>query len=269
MTAKLVFVGVAALTACAADDGVAIDGENDTFVSTDGKSDSGEVSGLNAVGVTVRALLNQSPVYGEGTSLETYLDSLPLADIVKSNIIQRRIGDDLVEGTDDDRTFASILEIDDIAWVGPRVFRILATAAKEHSLYTDAVASGSIVGVIGYPSEGLPSMRIYAIRPDGSAYHRVERRGGAGFTTVQVDFLEPGPWQLVGYTAPPLMVAGGYTQFSLCGLQASCGSHELITMNLSARGEGAVNLGGGEIAVAYAQLTDWYATDAFPPEPMP
>lgn len=48
-----------------------------------------------------------------------------------SNLINYRNGDDGLYGTDDDRLFGSLREVDDVKWVGPSTLQRLATYARD------------------------------------------------------------------------------------------------------------------------------------------
>ena len=112
-------------------------------------------------------------------------------------------------------------------------------------------------GQIGYPSEYIPPLRIYAIRADlGSAQHyKIETEPNQ--RTFSFDNLEPGVYYLVAYVSAIPNRTGGYTQFVVCGLSVHCTDHALLPVTVE-RGE----------IVDHILLADWYADEAlFPPEP--
>jgi hypothetical protein len=121
---------------------------------------------------------------------------------------------------------------------------------------TETPQFGSINGKLSYPSEFIPPLRVVAINTgDNQAYYvdTVENQ-----TTYQIDNLPPGNYHVIAYYAE-MGLAGGYTQFVLCGLKAECTDHTLIDVNVAA----------GQVA-SEINPQDWYApAEAFPPNPIP
>jgi hypothetical protein len=118
-------------------------------------------------------------------------------------------------------------------------------------------AGGSIEGSIGYPSEEIPAMHIYAIRLDGSGSARkIEtRRSQTSFT---IPGLPAGRYHVVAYPMGEGEggMAGGWTVFVTCGMTAQCLQHDLLPVTVVM---GKVT--GG------IKLEDWYGSaDSFPPE---
>jgi hypothetical protein len=123
--------------------------------------------------------------------------------------------------------------------------------------------SGSISGTLSYPAEGLPAMAIVAFHVGGGTndyYYVVTQQGQSNY---QIDNLPAGNYEVIAYSLGgggfPSGLAGGYTQFVPCGMQASCSDHTLIN----------VIVNGGQVT-GNINPQDWYAPDgAFPGNPLP
>lgn len=141
---------------------------------------------------------------------------------------------------------------------------LTATHATATPAPTQTVATappeepGTITGNLGYPSEGVPAMRVYAIMiDDPNTFYSV--RTESGQMTFTIPGVTPGDYHVVAYLADPpeAQFAGGYTEFVRCGLSVECSDHSLIPVTVRV-GETA---GGVEVR-------DWYAPpEAFPPRP--
>jgi hypothetical protein len=117
--------------------------------------------------------------------------------------------------------------------------------------------SGSLEGSIGYPSEEVPAMHIYAIPLDGggSARKIETRRSQTSFT---IPDLPAGRYHVVAYPVGEGDggMAGGWTVFVTCGMTAQCLQHDLLPVAvLTGKVTGGI------------RLEDWYANPgAFPDE---
>lgn len=117
---------------------------------------------------------------------------------------------------------------------------------------------GSLSGMVGYPSEEIPAMRIYAYASDGMRYYLTQtKRKQARFTIANVP---AGQYYIVAYpseSAGAPAQAGGWSRFVTCGMTVQCNDHRLLPVTLTA----------GK-TVSDINVADWYAPiDAFPPEP--
>ena len=125
---------------------------------------------------------------------------------------------------------------------------------------------GSIRGRLSYPGEFIPPLRVVAFRVENSAwtqqYIYVDTNLNA--PGYQINGLEAGFYWIVAYTLPgsdgaPVGLAGGYSQFVLCGLSVDCSDHTLISVEVKS----------GQ-ATDGADPADWYAPEGnFPPNPAP
>jgi hypothetical protein len=87
--------------------------------------------------------------------------------------------------------------------------------------------SGTIEGTIGYPSEELPAMRVYAVPLEGGPARRVETTRGT--TRFAIRNLPPGRYHVIAFPAGEgdSGMAGGWTKFVTCGMSAECLQHDL------------------------------------------
>ncbi len=118
--------------------------------------------------------------------------------------------------------------------------------------------SGAISGMLSYPSESIPPLRVVAFRVDSSAWYAVEVTTGAQFL---MENLPPGDYYIVAYLIDKRVVqggfAGGYSNFVPCGLSVDCNDHSLIPVTVN---PGSVTSG--------IHPGDWYAPEnTFPPDP--
>jgi hypothetical protein len=120
---------------------------------------------------------------------------------------------------------------------------------------------GMITGDLYYPSEGIPPLQIVAFEVDRwENYFSKEFLSGRSY---QLE-LPPGEYFILAYLLnsdgmdPDF--SGAYSQFVLCGLQASCEDHSLIPVNVLP----------GE-TVTGIDLADWYLppdqSDMWPDNP--
>lgn len=119
------------------------------------------------------------------------------------------------------------------------------------------IPTGSITGHLGYPSEFIPPLAIYAISTTSTGTHfHVDTAHNQ--TTYTIKGVKPGTYHVIAYLKPDQpALRGGYSQFVLCGLAASCPSHALVN----------VVVHPGE-TVKNVDPTDFYApAGTFPPPP--
>jgi uncharacterized protein YecT (DUF1311 family) len=134
---------------------------------------------------------------------------------------------------------------------------LLLTLCGKPSWASDERLS-AISGSVGYPSEEVPAMRVYAFASDGMSYYTISTK------RQQKKFLIPnvpaGQYYLVAYPSEATGTqpeAGGWSQFVTCGMTVNCKDHSLILVTAKA----------GETASGI-DVADWYAPiDAFPAEP--
>lgn len=122
---KIVVLGaVLALGGCAADAGLdgTEDGAGDTFVGADGKAD-GTFNDCEQ-----REVLR---FVNAPTTSVADLRATGLTSRAASNVVTRRDGDDGLPGTDDDRPYASLQELDGVPYIGPASFRKLVARVQE------------------------------------------------------------------------------------------------------------------------------------------
>ena len=115
---------------------------------------------------------------------------------------------------------------------------------------------GSISGKIGYPSEGIPELTIYAIDTfDENKFFYVET--GVNQTEFTIPDVDPGSYYVVAYSKT-FDTRGSYTNAVPCGLSVDCTDHTMIDVKVET----------GE-KVSGVDVTDWYAPEgAFPNQPV-
>jgi hypothetical protein len=121
----------------------------------------------------------------------------------------------------------------------------------------ESARHGSIEGYTGYPSEGVPALRIYAIPADRSrSAKRTEVAAGpAGkYRWFHIENLAPGGYNVVAYREG-LEVKGAYTVGARDGGLTPTEDHTLIPVVVRA----------GQVT-SDVWITDWYSGN-FPPEP--
>jgi hypothetical protein len=118
--------------------------------------------------------------------------------------------------------------------------------------------NGSISGMLSYPSESIPPLRVVAFRVDGGAWYAVEVTAGNQFL---IENLPAGDYYIVAYLIDKQVnqggFAGGYSYFVPCGMSVDCSDHTLIPVEVAS---GCVTTG--------INPGDWYAPEnTFPPDP--
>ncbi len=120
-------------------------------------------------------------------------------------------------------------------------------------------AGGAIRGTLGYPSDGVPALDVYAIGINEMEGITYRTRTESGATTFTISDVAPGDYHLVAYLAdaPTATIAGAYTAAVACGLTFECTDHTLLP----------VTVAPGETVTGIA-VRDWYAPEgSFPPRP--
>ncbi len=149
--------------------------------------------------------------------------------------------------------FQTFMKKDD--QVKKTVNNIPSSAADEVVNPAAELESGRISGTLGYPSEGIPELTVYAFDVlDETKYFKVDT------TTNQKEFtisdIEPGNYYVVAY-AKDFETSGSYTTAVICGLSVECTDHGMIDIEVR---PGKTTVG--------AQVTDWYAPEgSFPKKP--
>lgn len=116
-------------------------------------------------------------------------------------------------------------------------------------------ATGSITGALGYPSNFVPALSVYAIKIDQGSQATWVVRTQPNAPAYTIHNLPAGVYNVFGYTKEG--VVGAYTNAVPCGLSVSCTDHRMIPITVTA----------GKTATG-ADLRDYYApAGAFPPEP--
>lgn len=132
---------------------------------------------------------------------------------------------------------------------------IPSSAADEFVIPVNELEKGKITGTLGYPSEGIPELTVYAIDTlDKKKYFKVDTiRNQTKFTINAVD---PGSYFVVA-SAKNFNTVGSYTKAVICGLSIECTDHSMIDVVVSP----------GKTADG-VMVTDWYAPpNTFPKQP--
>jgi len=137
------------------------------------------------------------------------------------------------------------------------VFTILLAACSVtvNPTTTPVTQEGFITGALGFPSDGIPPLRIIAIDVESGDYYSLDTE----LNQKTYSLLVPsGSYHVIAYLLEEDSdFAGGYSEFVPCGLRADCSSFELIPVSVEA-GE---TIGG-------VDPMDWYAPPgSFPPRP--
>ncbi len=114
---------------------------------------------------------------------------------------------------------------------------------------------GRIQGTLGYPSEHIPPMSIYAFNTaDSTRFFFTTTSDNQG--SFMIENVEPGTYHVVGYAASSNS-SGAWSRMVPCGLSVNCTDHSLIPVTVTA---GATATG--------VEVKDWYApVGTFPPKP--
>jgi len=117
--------------------------------------------------------------------------------------------------------------------------------------------TATISGKLGYPSEFIPPLRIYALDPASGAFFKQDTVQNQPNYSLDV---APGTYLVFGYILGPDGhaggLSGGYTPAVACGLSVDCTDHSLSQ----------VVVRPGEL-VTGIDITDWYAPEGSFPQP--
>jgi hypothetical protein len=118
--------------------------------------------------------------------------------------------------------------------------------------------SGSISGSVSYPAEGIPPLRIVAIKVDTGEYFSTVIIDRNGFV---LNGLPAGKYHVLAYRVDPAgadpNLAGGFSQFVLCGQTAECTDHSLVEVEILS-----------STVTKNINPMDWYApAGSFPVDP--
>ncbi len=132
----------------------------------------------------------------------------------------------------------------------------LVTSTQTNDAAPGQTSMGAAEGTLGYPSEGIPPLVVYAINTeDKSKFYFTETSQNASKFTIEN--IKPGTYHFVAYQKANTSYSGGYSQAVLCGLLASCKDHSLIPVAITS---GKMKSG--------IQIKDWYADPGdFPTKP--
>ncbi|MFZ6034965.1 MAG: hypothetical protein ACOYUB_02360 [Patescibacteria group bacterium] len=148
------------------------------------------------------------------------------------------------------------LKMDSSQTPPPSVTTVLSpTAATNSEAVSEKMATGSLEGDIGYPSEQIPPLEVYAFNSsDTGDYHKVKTVQNQG--SYSFDDLPVGSYYVVAYAGSNY--SGGYTEAVPCGLSVSCTDHSLIKVEVKTN----------EVTKG-VDLKDWYAPEnTFPQKPV-
>jgi hypothetical protein len=118
---------------------------------------------------------------------------------------------------------------------------------------------GAITGKLGYPSDFIPALRIYAIDPTAPGRYRVVHTA-QNQQTYLIAGVAPGTYfvyaSAYSLAGPPELLGGAYTKAVACGLSSGCTDHTPV----------AVQVRPGAVADG-VDVRDWYAPPGAYPSP--
>lgn len=110
---------------------------------------------------------------------------------------------------------------------------------------------GSIKGTLGYPSEGIPPLEVYAISTtDNSNYFFIKTSQNQN--SFEIKDVDPGTYYVLAYSESNF--AGGWTKAVPCGLSVDCNDHSLTQVVVKAG-----------VTTSGIEIKDWYAPENFFP----
>ncbi len=123
--------------------------------------------------------------------------------------------------------------------------------------------NGGILGGIKYPANSTPAMLIVFFVVGGGPQDYFYITTETGQSKYEMS-LPPAHYYIVGYSLGgdgfPAGLAGGYTQYVVCGQLFSCTDHSLIEVPVAPQ----------VVFVDTADIADWVApAGTFPPNPVP
>ncbi len=90
--------------------------------------------------------------------------------------------------------------------------------------------TGAFSGSLGYPSEGIPPLRVVAFDVYSDWYYYVDTMQNQG--QYQILDLPVGTYRVVAFVRDGSAMTGGYTYAVPCGLSVDCDNHRLIDVNV-------------------------------------
>jgi len=127
---------------------------------------------------------------------------------------------------------------------------------------TAPITTGSITGLLSYPSDFIPAMKVFAVSTtDSGKWYRVDTPQSPVGATYTLTNVPAGSYRVYAYTSNTTRanwngVGGSYTEYVRCGLQPPCSDHMVIVINVTS---GQTTRG--------VDLADWYAPNTFPAPP--
>ena len=104
------------------------------------------------------------------------------------------------------------------------VVALSPTPDNKNNEISPIVQVGAITGTVGYPSEGIPPLEIFAFKEnDHSVYFKTTTQTNQ--QTFTIDALTPGVYVVVAYTEGDNGLTGGYTKAVACGLSVVQTTH--------------------------------------------
>ncbi len=108
------------------------------------------------------------------------------------------------------------------------------TAQASIATATLSSAPGSITGTLGYPAEGLPAMRVAAFDQATKRVYYVDTVVNQNI--FRLEDIPAGEYLVVAYSLGgegfPAGLAGGYTQYIVCGAKPNCTDHSLALVTV-------------------------------------
>jgi hypothetical protein len=133
--------------------------------------------------------------------------------------------------------------IDVLDWYGPPGSVPLPAGATQ--------GTGSLQGVVHFPSEGIPPLTIYARNvATNETFNLTTAENQADFTLAGV---APGVYHVFAWVSDGSGLGGAYTQAVPCGLSVDCTDHTLI----------AVPVAAGQPTTG-VDIADWYDQSVVP-----
>lgn len=133
---------------------------------------------------------------------------------------------------------------------------ITPTMQEVEGVTPTEVPTGSIEGKLGFPSEGIPELEVYAVdMADKTKFYKINTAKNA--QTFLFEHVLPGTYYVIAYTKTNSNYAGGYTKAVPCGLSVSCTNHAFIPVVVKAN----------EVTTG-VEPRDWYVPEGtFPSKP--
>ena len=116
---------------------------------------------------------------------------------------------------------------------------------------TGGAATGSIEGILHYPSEGIPPLTVYARNVTTSETFLISTTENQ--QAFVIEDLPPGVYYVFAWVSDASGLGGAYTQAVPCGLSVDCTDHTLIQVPVAA---GQTTTG--------VDVGDWYEQSVVP-----